>query len=228
MFFPLSKALWSMAGAATWVAVLLGAALAARRRRTLALALLLVAGATMGSLTLPPVANALGRAAASSGRTTLQPGAEYDAAIALGGNPLRLLAAADVVRSGRARHLLYSGALSPTEIGDLTAQVVARGVPRDRILFEVRSRNTHENAVESARVAAAQGWRSLLLVTSASHVERAVGCFHRVGLSPDVLAVQDTRPLRHLWPRLVALERSMGVLHEIAGRVVYRVVGYSD
>jgi uncharacterized SAM-binding protein YcdF (DUF218 family) len=73
-----------------------------------------------------------------------------------------------------------------------------------------------------------RGWRSILLVTSAAHVERAAGCFHRIGLRPDVLPVTDSAALRHVWPRAVAPESSSALLHEVVGRFVYRVLGYSE
>jgi uncharacterized SAM-binding protein YcdF (DUF218 family) len=154
----------------------------------------------------------------------MKPGLEYDVAIVLANSPARDEAGADVIRRGGARHLLYSGAFGRDEV---RSDLVARGVPGDRIVIESRSRNTRENAVESARVVAAHGWRSVLLVTSAPHVERAVGCFHRVGLRPDVLAVADPTPLRGRKPYAAALARSSDLLHELIGRAVYRVVGYS-
>ena len=129
---------------------------------------------------------------------------------------------------GRARYLLYSGALGAADNAGVRSDLIARGVPGDRIVIEARSRNTRENAVESARVIAARGWRSVLLVTSAAHVERAAGCFHRIGLRPDVLPVTDSAPLIHVWPSADALERSSQLLHELVGRVVYRVLGYSE
>lgn len=96
--------------------------------------------------------------------------------------------------------------------------------------MEAASRNTRENAIETARVASARGWRTLLVVTSAAHVPRAMGCFRALGLEPDVLPVDrrvtDGRPGEWL-PRARYLERSTGVLRELAGRVVYRAMGYA-
>jgi uncharacterized SAM-binding protein YcdF (DUF218 family) len=106
------------------------------------------------------------------------------------------------------------------------------GVPDDQVFIESRSRNTRENAVESARIVAARGWRSLVVVTSAAHVERALGCFRGVGLSPDVLAVDYLPPIsrespRPSWPSRWAMQRTCDVMREVIGRLVYRVMGYA-
>ena len=40
------------------------------------------------------------------------------------------------------------------------------GVPAEVVLTEERSRNTYQNAVETSRILAREGWHSILLVTS--------------------------------------------------------------
>jgi uncharacterized SAM-binding protein YcdF (DUF218 family) len=79
---------------------------------------------------------------------------------------------------------------------------------------------------------ARERWGSLLLVTSAAHMARAAGCFRAVGLTPDTLPV-DQRALPPAWdawsplPRAVHLAQSELALRELAGRLVYRLRGYS-
>ena len=56
------------------------------------------------------------------------------------------------------------------------------GVPPEAILIEDSSRNTHENAVNSLLLLTSRGLRNdILLVTSASHMPRAVGVFRKAG-----------------------------------------------
>lgn len=55
------------------------------------------------------------------------------------------------------------------------------GVDATRVLLDSASRNTFENAAFARRVAAAGDAERWLLVTSAMHVPRAIGCFRRVG-----------------------------------------------
>ena len=223
----MSKALWSLSLPAAWTAILLALALSARRR-AVAVPLALLAFAPWGALSFPPVVNALDRVVVASGRTTMKPRLQYDVAIVLGGNPCRIRAGADVLRTGRARYLLYSGALGEAEIVEVRSQLMGHGVPDDRIIIEARSRNTRENALESSRIIAARGWRSLLLVTGAAHVERATGCFHQLGLRPDVLPVAELpQVIPGTWPRAIALEHSAELAHEILARFAYRVLGYT-
>ena len=76
-----------------------------------------------------------------------------------------------------------------------------------------------------------RGWRSLLLVTSAAHLPRALDCFRKVGLTPDALPVDYRAGGARAggWlPRASALSKSTDVLRELAGRVVYRVAGYAE
>ncbi len=77
-----------------------------------------------------------------------------------------------------------------------------------------------------------RGERSLLLVTSAFHLPRAAGCFRRVGLQPDLLPVDFRAPggtglMQSLLPRARHLAATSDAIHELFGRLVYRLVGYS-
>ena len=76
-----------------------------------------------------------------------------------------------------------------------------------------------------------RGWHDVLLVTSAMHMPRALGCFRRAGVAPDALPVDhragDGRSPGWL-PRSSALEKSTLVLRELFGRIVYRAMGQAD
>lgn len=77
-----------------------------------------------------------------------------------------------------------SGSLFAPEDRDADAArplLAALGVAAERVVFEDRSRNTHENAVASYRLAQPRPEETWLLVTSAVHMPRAVGCFRRAG-----------------------------------------------
>jgi len=63
------------------------------------------------------------------------------------------------------------------------------GLARERILIERRARNTAENAVFSKALAKAKPGERWLLVTSASHMPRAIGCFRRVGFEVEAYPV---------------------------------------
>ncbi|MBF5046554.1 YdcF family protein [Aggregicoccus sp. 17bor-14] len=256
MFLLLSKLLDVLLSPLAW-ALLLGALalLLARRRprgsRTLALGAL----ALLYLFSVQPVSNALMYLTESGARSSYRPQHTYDAVIVLGGalepgatrasGEVQLNAAAErvekgfeLLQGGHARQALLSGgAIDPGQ--PLEAEAMARlltrwGISPSRLVLEAKSRNTRENALEAARVVQRERWGSLLLVTSAAHLPRAVGCFRAVGLQPDTLAV-DVRAVPPTWgglltsslPRAAHLNESELALRELAGRAVYRLRGYS-
>ncbi len=253
MFVLLSKTLDLLLSPLTWAVLCLLLALGwIRKPRRAALA---VAGA-LASLCIPgspAVANALMRWAEAGAVTTYDPKVTYDAVIVLGGGldavastesgqyefnaaAERLLEAYSLFRAGKARNLFLSGGLVfpvegvPSEALLLARQLRAWEVPEERIFQETESRNTHENAALSAKIISVQGWRRLLLITSAAHMPRAAGCFAAQGLAVDTLPV-DHRSTRKgeggLLPRAGAINLTSDALRELFGRVVYRIQGYT-
>ena len=63
------------------------------------------------------------------------------------------------------------------------------GVPRERVTLENRSRNTYENAVFAKELAKPKPGERWLLVTSALHMPRAIGCFRRAGFPVEAYPV---------------------------------------
>jgi uncharacterized SAM-binding protein YcdF (DUF218 family) len=58
------------------------------------------------------------------------------------------------------------------------------GVSAADVVEEDTSANTYENAVESVRILRERGLARVVLVTDASHLERAVRCFRKQGVDP--------------------------------------------
>jgi uncharacterized SAM-binding protein YcdF (DUF218 family) len=253
VFFFLSKTFDVLLSPLSWSVALIALGLRrtappARLRRYVAagLAVLLV-------FSLEPLANALLRALERRAPRTYRADVAYDAVILLGGvveraslseQPAynesieRLLVTYDLLRGDRARFVLVSGGALDLEVPALVeANVLARqlvdwGVSPDRVVVEPRSRNTRENAVESKRIAQERGWTHLLVVTSAFHMPRALGCFRAVGLPVDALPVDyrayDPARFSGSWvPRANHLERSAMVLREWFGEGVYRLRGFA-
>jgi uncharacterized SAM-binding protein YcdF (DUF218 family) len=253
MFIALSKVLDLLVSPLAWALLLLVGALAARRRPGRSSALVATAALVLYAFSTEPVANRIMRWAEASAATTFRPSATYDAVVVLSGlvdaaasratgraeltaAADRLVAGFDLLRDGRAGAVLLSGGAvhpepgEPSEAERLAGVLRAWGIAPERIVAEGASRNTRENAVEAARVVAARGWKTLLLVTSAAHMPRALGCFRAVGLAPDALPVDwragDGRGESWL-PRAHALTQSTEALRELTGRAVYRIAGYS-
>ncbi|HXN33592.1 MAG TPA: YdcF family protein, partial [Polyangiaceae bacterium] len=210
MFFFLSKTLDALLSPLTWSVVLIAIGLfwpgPSIRRRLCAVAGL----AVLLLFSFEPLANALERTLERSATRTYRADIVYDAVILLGGvvdrsaasgepsyndNVERLIVTYDLLRTNHARRVIVSGGvLDPAAPNLVEAEVLARqlvdwGIARDRITIEPHSRNTYENAVESRRIAEGSGWTRLLIVTSAFHMPRALGCFRAVGLAVDTLPV---------------------------------------
>jgi len=103
------------------------------------------------------------------------------------------------------------------------------GVPRERVTLETRSRNTAENAAFSKALVKPKPGERWLLVTSAFHMPRAVGCFRRVGFPVEAYPVDWHTPRRFkLWAVddfADGLTQLNTAAHEWAGLVVYWLTG---
>lgn len=256
MFFVLSKVLDLFFAPLTWSFVLLGVGVWAQRKRRakLALGAPIAAAIVLYAFSIEPTANALLAALESSTPKTDRADATYDAVILLGGlvddeashtwgdrdysdAVERLHATFESLRAGHAKAALLSGGsalpgVREPEAVALAAQLAAWGIEKDRLVLEPQSRNTHENAVETVRIARERGWSRLLLVTSAMHMKRAAGCFRAEGLEVDTLPVDHrSHAIPFLWGSLLPRAEKLGVssvaLREHFGRVVYRARGYS-
>ncbi|WP_310393200.1 YdcF family protein [Hymenobacter sp.] len=255
MFFLLSKILDVLLLPTVWLLALLLAALLARpprrRRQWLRAALALAVMGTNPALVneallaweLPPVPlAALPRrsdaAVLLTGITQVDK-SPHDRAY-LGPGADRLTHALWLYRAGRVRRILISGgsgavlAKAHSEASDLATLLRLAGVPASAILLEPASRNTRENAQFTRRLLAAHPeLDSLVLVTSAFHQRRALGCFARVGLRPVPFPADfrstDRKATPDYWlvPSPAALERWSLLAHEVAGWVTYKLLGYA-
>lgn len=259
MFFFLSKLLDVFLSPLTWAIVL--AALAVpwrkrwarkwRRRRAFGIASLGVVLIFSSGV----VGDSLLRALENAAPSTYDKGTTYDAVILLGGvgdenvwaergelalneNVERLVATNRVLHDGQARVAILSGGTFDPKLQEynearlLAAHLREWGIADDRIILEERARNTRENAVFTAEIVRARGFKRVLVITSAFHMPRAADCFRAVGLDVDLLPVDyRTHTLRPMslsaaLPRATALERSTAALREMSGRLIYRVQGY--
>jgi uncharacterized SAM-binding protein YcdF (DUF218 family) len=140
----------------------------------------------------------------------------------------RVLHAARLYHAGKAPVVVLSGGSDPTvsAISEAEAmQLFLRdlGVPDSAMLLETRSRNTRENARYSAQLLDARKMHHILLVTSALHMDRAMGQFLGQGLdvTPAVTDVEAVPVPADLWrylPDAGALSSSAGAIKEILGQ----------
>ena len=126
------------------------------------------------------------------------------------------------------------GELVPNRVTEAEATrslLVSDGLDPSRILIDDRSRNTFENALFSKKVANPQPGEVWLLVTSAVHMPRAVGCFRRVGWTILPYPV-DYHTGRSITPDLFDLAENLALferaMREWVGLVAYRLLGRTD
>ena len=146
---------------------------------------------------------------------------------------------ADLARRYPQARLMFSGGSGSLVDGAIAeADIVSRdadtlGLPRTRLILENRSRNTRENALFSAAMAQPKPGERWLLVTSAFHMPRAIGCFRAAGF--DVVAFPvDYRTRGPRDALRFGSFASEGLLvldlavKEWIGLAVYRLAGYTD
>ncbi|MCH8318952.1 MAG: YdcF family protein [Bacteroidetes bacterium] len=164
----------------------------------------------------------------------------------------RVIHAIQLYKMGKIKKILISGGSSSIigpkiyEAKLLRKVLINSGIPNKAIIIETRSRNTRENALYSAETLKNAppcppellGGDSLgkctkyLLITSAFHMRRALGCFNKTDLDVTPFSVDFYSNDRMWKPGLIivpnesALNRWSVLVHEIFGYVIYWVVGY--
>ena len=98
-----------------------------------------------------------------------------DGIVVLTGGTARISDAMELLSSGRGKRLLISGVNPGTTTGDIAREVV----DYNKILaccvdLDYSAQNTFENAVQARRWTLAHGFHSLIVVTSAYHMPRAL------------------------------------------------------
>lgn len=180
----------------------------------------------------------------------------YDVGIVLGGavvynNDLkrisfrrggdRVMKAVDLYRSDKIRNILITGSH-----GNLIDQGLREAemlkeylvesclIPKEDIIIETKSMNTHENALFTKNLLDEEypEYGKLLLITSGYHMRRSRACFHEVGMKVDVFTTDHYTGKRwfsldRLFVPKVDVMQDWNVLtHEIFGYVVYWLKGY--
>ena len=96
--------------------------------------------------------------------------------------------------------------------------------------LEQRSRTTWENARYSAEILLPAGMRKIVLVTHASHIDRAIYSFENFGFEviPAPMGYSSSRmdgwALTDFIPRASAFDLNYKLMHERVGLIVYRLM----
>lgn len=259
MFFYLAKIVWFVVQptSAMLLLLLLGVAMLwtgyarAGRRVVLAAALLfLVAGLSpLGHAIMLPLEDRFPSADLSSGpppHGIIVLGGAQDMLVSEArGRPAlteageRIVEAAMLARRFPEAQLIISSGVSKliyersSEAQGTLAIFKALGIDEDRIRLEDRSRDTYENAMftkDMANPAPGQRW---LLVTSANHMPRSIGCFRKAGFAVEPWPVdyrtRGPEDLTRFFSRPSSgLRRVDLAVRQWAGLVAYRIAGRTD
>lgn len=106
------------------------------------------------------------------------------------------------------------------------------GVARDRVTLESRARNTAENAAFTKDLVKPKPGERWLLVTSAFHMPRAIGCFRQAGFTVEAYPSNWRTLPRFQFPLSHEFGSGLAVLdlaaHEWLGLVAYRITGKTN
>ena len=137
----------------------------------------------------------------------------------------RLVRGVQLYFDGKAKKILFSGGIlgkaTVSEAAVMTQEARRLRVPPEGILLEKTSRNTHEQAVEVKKIADSLQMKSILLVTSFSHMKRSLMAFEHAGFKvypafadPNEKYADSPLDRLALFPRL---------FHEYGGIVYYKI-----
>ncbi|RFF27855.1 MULTISPECIES: YdcF family protein [unclassified Wenzhouxiangella] len=236
--------------------VLAGLALVGFRRARMGLALALAGLGWLTLWSLPAVSDHI-RASLEQRYENLPAEAapEVDAIVLLGGGERgtpkdwpypdlargadRIWHAARLYHAGKAPKIIVSGGRvgwtgdRQTGAEAMRELLTNLGVPGSAILMETESRNTRENAVNTAAIAKQNDIEQVLLVTSALHMRRSLATFNAAGLEAVPAAAdfevmpEPSHVLRWL-PDAEALHDSTRAIKEYLGYWVYRWRGWAE
>lgn len=150
----------------------------------------------------------------------------------------RILHPLYLYRLGKIDKILITGGDAPAEdtilneSKQLRTVLINAGVNTADIYLEDKALNTRENAKFSAPIIQKLvGKEPVLLVTSAFHMRRSLGCFAREGIKCDAFPVdfyvtESTYGFANFFPTAKAFSHWETLSHEVLGYIVYGVVGY--
>lgn len=153
----------------------------------------------------------------------------------------RLMQAIKLYKIGKVKKIVFTGG-DASIVGSYgnEGNIIKNFINQTKIIdtadfiVENSSRNTHENALYIAKLFKSGSLKgNALLITSAFHMKRALGCFKKTGLNVDYYVADRYSGKRKyifdhlLIPNSDTFDKWNLLIHEIVGYYVYSVVGYS-
>ena len=138
--------------------------------------------------------------------------------------------------AGKAPVIIVSGGANEGPVSEargMEASLRNMGVPAEAIIREDRSQTTWENALYTKQTIKEQGINSVLVVTSALHMPRAMGVFKSLGIKayaaqnpPQIQVPQNKPDFNPYLPNMRALAASRSIIKEYLGYWVYQFRGW--
>lgn len=149
----------------------------------------------------------------------------------------RLIHTTRLYHEGKIKQIIVSGAYKTlhNEVAEaplIRQALINSGVPDSAIIMESESRNTHENAVNSARIINEYLPDSrIMLITSAFHMRRAQACFEHEGVQPvifptDFRATNQPYTFEYFVPSVEPIVYWHTLVKEWLGMLTYKIMGY--
>ncbi len=151
----------------------------------------------------------------------------------------RVTQALMLYRKGKIKKIIITGG-SGTLIGQGRAEAVELKkflldcqVPDHLISIENQAKNTRQNALLTKELILKDTIQGpFLLITSAFHMKRSLGCFSKVGLNcipfpVDYYSMDEIdNPMEYVIPEVGPLSHFSVLLREMSGYCIYKVMGY--
>jgi uncharacterized SAM-binding protein YcdF (DUF218 family) len=130
-------------------------------------------------------------------------------------------------RAGGACRVIVSGGNpqhhEQAEADNYAPFLLARGVSASDLVLENESLNTYQNARNVASIVQPERDETLVLITSAYHMQRSLLAFHAFGLDTQAFTSNVRRPEATFFPRSRGFIDAETALHELVGVVRFRV-----
>lgn len=206
---------------------------------------------------LPPVAHILGTTLEYQIKETLPPGGTDATIVVLGGGGVpfvpprkypevndagdRMLLGARLYKMGYGKRVVTTGGdvgtsfiEYPSEAEENAMVLQAIGVDSTAIIREHKARNTHEHPKYIAAILDSMGvGRTIILVTTATHMYRSVAVFKKYGGFTIYTAPTDYSTSQRMisrstdfFPSVDAFEQSTEIVHEYYGILAYKLFGW--
>jgi uncharacterized SAM-binding protein YcdF (DUF218 family) len=151
----------------------------------------------------------------------------------------RLMAGIQLYKTGKTKKIMISsgsGSISSPNLKEalfIKDYLLSIGIPETDLIIESNSRNTRENALESAKILNKEyPSGKFILITSATHMPRAKRCFDKVNMTTTPYSVDHQAGPRKfvvdhiLLPNAGCLTTWNSLTKEWIGFLVYKIAGH--